>query len=131
MIISINTNSMIKDQNTYSDENSENRKQVGQVAYVDFYFEGFDRDASQVTLIVGKEYTIHSVIGNFCENKEFLWYIWGATPTSPKTQSAKVKFNSVGIFTVELILRTSHVGGGSVCSSNGEQKKINYVRVVK
>lgn len=114
-----------------SDQGSSDRKQVGQVAFVDFYFEGFSEDAAEVTLKVGREYTIKSVIGNICEKREFHWLIWGATPTSPTTQEAKVKFNQVGIFTVELILRTSHVGGGSVCSSNGEKRKINYVRVVK
>ncbi len=106
-------------------------KQVGQVAFVDFYFEGFDEDATQVTLQVGKEYTIRSIIGNICEKREFYWLIWGATPTSPTTPHAKVKYNQVGVFTVELRLVTSHVGGGSVCSSNGERRKVNYVRVVE
>lgn len=122
---------MASDQETRPNDETNTNKQVGQTAYVDFYFEGFDADAEQVTLKAGKEYKITAVIGNICENKEFLWTIWGATPTSPNTQSAKVKFRTVGVFTVELILRTSHVGGGSVCSSNGQKRKVNYVHVVK
>lgn len=122
---------MTNDQKKRPNKEVNTNKQVGQTAYVDFYFEGFDTDAKQVTLKAGKEYKIISVIGNICENREFLWTIWGATPTSPGTPSAKVKFSTVGVFTVELILRTSHVGGGSVCSSNGEKRKVNYVRVVK
>lgn len=114
-----------------SEHNSSNIKQVGQVAFVDFYFEGFSEEAKEVTLKVGKEYEIKSIIRNYCFNKEFLWTIFGATPTSPKTESVKVKFNTVGIYTVELLLRTSHVGGGSVCSSNGQKRKENYVRVIK
>lgn len=113
-----------------SDQGSSGNKQVGEIAFVDFYFEGFSEDATEVTLQVGREYTIKSIIGNICEKREFNWLIWGATPTSPTTPEAKVKFNQVGIFTVELILRTSHVGGGSVCSSNGQKRKVNYVRVI-
>ncbi len=114
-----------------SEQGPYNKKQVGEVAFVDFYFEGFSEDATEVVVQVGKEYTIKSIIRNVCEKREFYWLIWGATPTSPTTPKAKVKFNQVGIFTVELMLRTSHVGGGSVCSSNGEKRKVNYVRVVK
>lgn len=106
-------------------------EQVGEVAFVDFYFEGFSIETKEVTLKVGVEYTIKAIIGNICEKREFYWLIWGATPTSPSTQEAKVKFKQVGVYSVELILRTSHVGGGSVCSSNGQKRKENYVRVIK
>lgn len=120
--------------NNHTSESAQNTyhiDQVGEVAFVDFYFEGFSEDAKEVTLKVGKEYTIKSIIRNICDKREFNWLIWGATPTSPTTSEAKVKFNQVGIFSVELLLRTSHVGGGSVCSSNGQKRKENYVRVVK
>lgn len=125
---------MIKNYTSETAQNKSHFDQVGQVAFVDFYFEGFSEDAKEVTLKVGREYTIKATIGNICDKKEFNWLIWGATPTSPTSptsQEAKVKFNQVGVFTIELILRTSHVGGGSVCSSNGQKRKENYVRVVK
>lgn len=122
---------MTKNHISETAKNTSQFDQVGQVAFVDFYFEGFSEDAKEVILKVGIEYTIKSLIGNVCEKREFNWLIWGATPTRPTSQEAKVKYNQVGVFTVELILRTSHVGGGSVCSSNGKKRKENYVRVVK
>jgi hypothetical protein len=122
---------MTKNNTSETAQNTSHFDQVGQVAFVDFYFDGFSEDAKEVTLKVGREYTIKAKIGNICDKREFNWLIWGATPTSPTSQEAKVKFNQVGVFTIELMLRTSHVGGGSVCSSNGQKRKENYVRVVK
>ncbi len=122
---------MTKNQTTNSEKDPARFDQVGQIAYVDFYFEGFDIEAEQVILKVGREYTIKAIIGNICDNRVFNWSIWGASPTSPSTQEARVKYSQVGMYTVELILRTSHVGHGSACSSNGQKRKVNYVKVVK
>lgn len=106
-------------------------KQIGQVADVDFYIEGFSQNATQVTLIAGREYRVRSIVGNVCDEREYLWNLWGGTPTSPSDEHPLVKFNTVGTFPMELTLRTRHVGGGSVCSSDGYKKKEYYVRVVR
>ena len=106
---------------------------VGEVASVDFYVNGFGETAKQVTLKVGKKYTLKSVIGNICMKVEYNWLIWGATPTVPSKTTANpvVVFKKAGTYSTELNLVTYHVGGGSTCSSNGSKKKVNYIKVIK